>query len=231
MLRVSEFYTSIQGEGPNVGRPTIFLRFAGCNLKCAGWACDTQHAIDPAIFTKEQVKYEPEKLAKELIKLQVPNICLTGGEPFLQARDGMLDLLKHLYKLHTASVEVEVFTNGTREIPKVLRTYIHNIILDWKLPGSGENLRLLEATVFDNIRLLNSRDAIKFTIADRNDYELAKERFYEFLATFRGVVFCGPVWGKIDSRELVEWMLKDNMPWFLNTQLHKYIWDPDERRT
>lgn len=237
-MRVSEIYTSFQGEGPNVGRPTVFVRFAGCNLKCPGWPCDTPHAIDPAIFTKEQVKYTPEELAAEVVKQKIPNICLTGGEVMLQGREKIETFLRHLYKIHTAPVEIEMFTNGTFPLPRSIFTMVQTFILDWKLFGSGEDLGKGQGSVvIDNIRNLRGhQDAIKFTIKNRADYFEAKDRYHQFLETRSrpsggALIYAGPVWGALDSAELASWILEDNLPWFLNTQLHKLIWPPDARRT
>ena len=86
-LRVSEMYCSIQGEGTNMGTPTMFLRFAGCNMRCPGWPCDTPHAIEPSIWLKESEKFEIQGLVDRIqatTGVGVKNICWTGGEPFIQ---------------------------------------------------------------------------------------------------------------------------------------------------
>src|SRR5690348_12888833 len=110
MLRLSETYTSFQGEGPNTGMRTQFVRFAGCNFKCPGWACDTPHAIDPKIFTKEQRPYEPQELADYVLGFRTQHICLTGGEPFLQNQTELNDFVVALVR---EGCTVEVFTNGS----------------------------------------------------------------------------------------------------------------------
>jgi 7-carboxy-7-deazaguanine synthase len=249
VLRISEIYPSYQGEGPNTGKPTTFVRFAGCNLKCPGWPCDTPHAIDPKIFTKEQKIYkDPTELARDVLACGTNNICLTGGEVFIQPSDELECLLEELrQELHTAHGTVEVFTNGTRPISRGMRAMLDSIILDWKLPGSGESTALPHAqlrelypdnatdmrNVLINLRGLGPRDAVKFTIKDRADYDEAKYRWTHILRhqPNGGVVFCGPVWDGIDITELTKWMLADGLPWRLNVQLHKYIWHPNARRT
>lgn len=233
VLRLSELYASFQGEGPNAGRPTVFVRFAGCNLKCPGWPCDTPQAIDPKIFTKEQRLLTPEALGEEIVALGIPYICLTGGEVFLQPAQDLESLLQYLYKHHTSPVEIEVFTNGTLEIPPQIRKWLETIVLDWKLPGSGESSHVRNDAVLRNIRNFSKYDAIKFTIKDRIDFEVARQRFRDVLVPNKlgGVVVCGPVWGQIDSSELADWILQDRLPWFLNTQVHKYVWKPEARYT
>lgn len=234
MLRVSEIYNSFQGEGPNTGRPTTFLRFAGCNLKCPGWPCDTQHAIDPKIFTKEQVLYTPDRLAAKVAEhtTHTNHLCLTGGEVFLQGIRGLQSLLQWLQKIHTplGSLTIEVFTNGTMTIPYDISRGLDTIVLDWKLPGSGENGEV--EAVFVNVSHLRPIDAVKFTVKDRQDYEVAKERYgWMRKASIGSVVYCGPVWDHIDAAELAGWMLEDSLPWRLNVQTHKFIWHPDARKT
>lgn len=236
MLRVSEVYNSFQGEGPNTGKPTTFVRFAGCNLKCAGWACDTPHAIDPKIFTKEQRRMTPLALIEEINASGMPNVCYTGGEVFLQDSDDLERVLHGVAKNHTASGRVtqEVFTNGTRPIPSAAEHRLDTIVLDWKLPGSGETVAFgPDTNVMHNINKLGPNDALKFTVKHYNDYANAKLLYNTILpwTTFSGVVYCGVVWDGIETRELAEWMLQDKLPWRLNVQVHKYIWPPDARGT
>lgn len=236
MLRVSEIYASYQGEGPNTGKPTVFVRFAGCNLKCPGWPCDTPHAIQPKIFIKEQKFYTPQALADDIVKMypHVDNICYTGGEVFIQPIQDLESLMGLLAQNHTAYVSQECFTNGTQEIPLNVWRRLDTVVLDWKLPGSGEDVPYGPGTnVMRNINKLVHDDALKFTIKDRNDYDVAKVLYNTIIPStaFGGVVYCGPVWGEIDSSELAAWMLEDGLPWRLNTQVHKYVWPPDARRT
>jgi 7-carboxy-7-deazaguanine synthase len=236
-LRISEIYPSFQGEGPNTGKPTTFVRFAGCNLKCAGWPCDTPHAIDPKIFTKEQKIYtDPWELAMEIGQFSTTNICFTGGEAFIQSIDDLESLLRWIEQIHTPKCSLEVFTNGTRSIPTAVRRKFNTIVLDWKLPGSDELIGGAygpDSNLWRNIRALGPGDAIKFTIKDRKDYVVAKER-YNLLQrqdSIGGVVYCGVVWGALDTSELASWILEDQLPWHLNVQTHKYVWHPDARRT
>lgn len=238
-LRVVEIYPSFQGEGPNTGKPTVFIRFAGCNLKCPGWPCDTQHAIDPKIFTKEQKPYTPAALVAEAAYMGPSNFCLTGGEVFLQPIEDLECLVAELQKIHTpvgSRPTVEIFTNGTLPISRSVIDKVTTFILDWKLPGSGEDIGGAwspDSNLWTNIKHLGPKDAIKFTIKDRRDFDKARDR-YDFLLSvipFGGVVYCGPVWGALEAAELAEWMLEAKLPWNLNIQSHKYIWHPDARRT
>lgn len=237
MLRLSEVYRSVQGEGPRVGLPTTFVRFAGCNLRCPGWACDTQHAIDPAMYRHEWRQVEAEKLMDEVIELSAPdsNICLTGGEPFLQPLE---DLKEFVGDLVIAGRTVECFSNGTLRIPEWAFRDI-SFVLDWKLPGSGEGFKILSESLYETnlhtARAVQSQPdvygvdtVIKFTVADWEDFQIAVERWGR-LEEPSPPVFVAPVWGKMDPKELVDWILECDLPWRLNLQMHKYVWPADER--
>src|SRR5215831_11620988 len=120
MMRLSEIYASLQGEGPRVGLPTIFVRFAGCNLRCPGWPCDTPYAIDPATSRKEWLTRTPHQIAEDISMViatsGATNICFTGGEPFLQPSEEFHKLLVELVVL-AQGLTFEAFTNGTLEWP------------------------------------------------------------------------------------------------------------------
>jgi 7-carboxy-7-deazaguanine synthase len=242
VLRVSEYYLSYQGEGPNTGTPTIFLRFAGCNFKCPGWPCDTQFAIDPKIFTKEQTTYKYSKdLVDDVMTLWYPgvNICFTGGEVLLQPNDELEELASELVSRTGYGTALEMFTNGSLPLGKTLRKQFQSIILDWKLPGSGEAYGN-PAVLYQNLSALRSTDAIKFTIRNYDDFEIAKNRYHTDILggensdgdPLLAPVFAGIVWeSRSREADLVRWIQEAKLPWYLNVQLHKYIWDPEARRT
>lgn len=237
-MRLSEIYPSIQGEGPNTGKQTLFVRFAGCNLKCPGWPCDSQHAIDPKLYRDEWETITPEalseRIAKELYKLypsvQDKWICLTGGEPFLQPEKEIVELLDLLDRCW--NMKVECFTNATIKWPTAAREHISTFIADWKLPGSGE-LYNVEAVWLSNLRFLTRRDAIKFTVADRYDFEVAVQRYQKYLEPLYDAmpqVYVGPVWGKSYEAEVAQWILDSGIHNLkLNVQLHNHIWPAHER--
>jgi 7-carboxy-7-deazaguanine synthase len=227
-LRVIEVYGSYQGEGPNTSRPTTFVRFAGCNFKCPLWPCDTQHAIDPKLFKDKQRFLSPAELADEVFNIGINNVCLTGGEVFLQNKEALIEFTNILVE---HGIEIECFTNGALKWYDVVVQNTDYIIMDWKLPGSGESYEN-DGVFRGNFEQLNCLDAIKFTIADRNDYETARDRYIRIVTTIpmknRPTVFAGVVWGKLQTEELCKWMLEDQLDWSLNVQVHKFIWHPDK---
>jgi 7-carboxy-7-deazaguanine synthase len=232
-VRISEIYTSMQGEGPRVGIPTIFVRFAGCNLKCPGWPCDTPHAIDPKIYRSEQKILGPEQISdavmEESAMTGAKNVSFTGGEPFIQELHHFRTLANLLY--HNG-MTLEVWTNGTIKWPD-WSIWTLRFIMDWKLQGSGEDIEVLD-TVMENVSRLTAKDVIKFTVANDADLKQAYGVWLNFFAD-RGpdspMIFCGPVWDKMEPSKVAQWILMHKLPWRLNIQLHKYIWAPEARRT
>lgn len=228
MLRVSEVYLSVQGEGLRVGLPTVFLRFGGCNLRCPGWPCDTQHAIDPK-YRNEWKRHTVEELVQRVHNVSGANdevvICYTGGEPFLQQRDSFRELAQQLTDM---GYYQEAFTNGQLEWDRETKALV-DVTMDWKLPGSGE-------ATFDPIRisrnlpLLRKGDAIKFVCKDQDDLIEAISLWELYLRDRPEIeVFYGVAWGVLEPKNLIDWVLKEQLPWRLNLQTHNYVWDPQER--
>ena len=92
--------------------------------------------------------------------------------------------------------------------------------------GSGEAAK----TDWSNLSQLTARDQVKFVIADRSDYEFARDIVErERLAERCGTVLFSPVHGELSPRALAEWVLTDRLPIRLQLQMHKYIWDPQTR--
>lgn len=236
MLRLSEHYTSIQGEGPRVGTLTQFVRFAGCNMRCPGWPCDTQHAIDPNIWRHQSEKIDPYELAKrihtEAHNTGAFNICLTGGEPFLQPHNELFQTIESL--AHPSHVySFEAFTNGSFAFPNWTKDPLIDMrfIMDWKLVGSGESQTALD-TREQNALFLGTDDIIKFVIKDVSDFTYAMGTARRLQrAGFKGEFSIGAAWGSaVTEKDVVDFMIQNKLrDWILNVQIHKYIWPPDER--
>ena len=71
MMRINEIFYSLQGEGRHTGTPAVFVRFAGCNLKCS--FCDTDHS--------RYVEMTEEEIVKEVRQFPARFVVITGGEP------------------------------------------------------------------------------------------------------------------------------------------------------
>lgn len=102
-MLVNEIFRSLQGEGVNVGKVAVFVRFAGCNLRCP--FCDTDHERGQEMTAEEVVREVVRSGEAELT-------VLTGGEPGLQVTEELVELL------HRAGKRVAIETNGTVELPR-----------------------------------------------------------------------------------------------------------------
>jgi 7-carboxy-7-deazaguanine synthase len=139
---------------------------------------------------------------------------ITGGEPLLQKEvfPLMESLLKNEFK-------VMLETSGSLAINNVPAKVIK--IIDLKCPGSGEENKNL----WENLNHLTPTDEIKFVIADKADYEWSKKVLQDYELDKKVPVLFSPVFEKLKLKDLTEWILEDNLPVRLHTQLHKYIWD------
>jgi 7-carboxy-7-deazaguanine synthase len=207
MLRVTEIFHSIQGESSHVGRPCVFVRLTGCNLRCT-W-CDSEYT-----FTGGE-RMELEAILERVASYGCNLVEVTGGEPLAQAES--FELIRQLCE---AGYEVLIETSGSIDTTAVDPRA--KLILDLKCPGSGE----VEKNRWANLDHLRSHDEIKFVIADRADYEWARNVVAE-RKLGRFTVLFSPVWGVMDMKALAEWMLADRVPARLQTQLHKHIWGAD----
>lgn len=236
MLKLLELYPSVQGEGPNVGKPTTFVRFAGCNLRCPGWPCDTPYSIFPEQWKSEAKDCTPQDLYLWIKNMPARHICITGGEPLIQPRADMVMLLANLLD---SRYTIDIFTNGTMPIIRPMDEGL-TYVLDWKLAGSGEGQLPFNQTNTReaNRKALLGTDAIKFTVKDRNDMYEARDLIVKWRDTktwesnlFRPKFYMGPVWeGEVPPRDIIEF-LADNGLWdvYLNLQIHKYVFDPAAR--
>lgn len=223
-LKVSEHYVSVQGEGDRVGLLTQFLRFAGCNMRCPGWPCDTPHAIFPDQIRASARNKTIDDLVLDIQAMPGRNLCWTGGEPFLQNND----LLHDLFRFTGQDYSTEVFTNGSFIFPDWALENLH-FMMDWKLGGSGEAETQRENRII-NAKYLSPSDSIKFVIASSEDLQEA-ERVYHQLMDLGTVAqfWIGVAWERVEIDFVVEWLIVHDLPWRLNVQTHKYIWDPNQR--
>ncbi|OFW19939.1 MAG: 7-carboxy-7-deazaguanine synthase [Acidobacteria bacterium RIFCSPLOWO2_02_FULL_65_29] len=211
MLTVNEIFYSIQGESTRAGRPCVFVRLTGCDLRCS-W-CDTEYAFF------EGQKWSLEDVIAEVERYQCPLVEITGGEPLIQ--DDVYPLMDALLaRGRTVMLE----TGGHRPIGRVPKEVVK--IVDVKCPASGEAGK----NEWNNLEALAPHDEVKFVVQDRADYEFARDVITKFqLPGTCAAVLMSPVHGVLDPRVLSEWMLADRLPARLQLQVHKLIWAPDTR--
>lgn len=210
-LRITEIYASVQGESTHVGKPCVFVRTTGCNLRCS-W-CDSAFT-----FTGGEWRSLDEVVA-QAHGFGLRTIEITGGEPLLQRH--VPELLRRLVAL---GHEVLLETSGSLSIAAV-PPEVH-VILDFKPPGSGE----VERNHWENVGLLRAHHEVKFVVASREDYEWSRGKVAEHgLAERCAAVLFSPVWGAIEPAALAGWIVADRLPVRFQLQLHKVLWDPDAR--
>jgi 7-carboxy-7-deazaguanine synthase len=208
-IRIHEIYESIQGESTFAGLPCTFVRLSRCNLRCR-W-CDTPEAFEGG------TQLPRAEVLEKALSFGTPLVELTGGEPLLQA--GAIPLLKELCD---AGRTVLLETSGERDISAV-DPRVHRI-MDLKAPGSDES----HGNRWENIELLTTRDEVKIVLADRVDYDWAKGVIAEHSLSERvNAVLLSPVWGELDPKDLVHWVLDDQLHVRVQIQMHKVIWDAD----
>lgn len=238
-LLIKEIYSSIQGESTWAGWPCVFVRLAGCDLRCS--YCDSAYSFHGGkSMTIESVVEEVRRLAecypdaRQCQGRRLPLVEVTGGEPLLQAAIHLL-----MRRLCDLGFTVLLETSGAHSIEgtdwRVCR------IVDLKCPSSGETDRIL----WENIPALRRTDEVKFVIGSRQDYEWAKavENRYQ-LAAVCPVLFSAmepltpqqaspslkpapPGHTPLSRRELAESILRDKLPVRLQLQMHKFLWPPD----
>lgn len=138
---------------------------------------------------------------------------VTGGEPLIQPTAALL-----LKRLCEAGYETLLETNGSLDIsqvdPRVVR------IVDFKCPSSGE----VQQNLWSNVEALSDRDEVKFVLADRPDYQFARQAVIDHSLCDKCTVLFSPAAGHLEAARLTEWILADKLDVRLNLQLHKIIW-------
>ncbi|MFP5410228.1 MAG: 7-carboxy-7-deazaguanine synthase QueE [Gammaproteobacteria bacterium] len=204
-LRLTEVFLSLQGETSRAGLPTVFVRLTGCPLRCR-W-CDTTYSFQGG----ETVTLNA--LLARIADHGVKTVCVTGGEPLAQRNCPAL-----LTALCDAGYSVSLETSGALDVsgvdPRVSR------IVDIKPPGSGEDAR----NRWENLAHLTPHDEIKFVLADRADYEWAREVLRAQKLDRVCPVLFSPVQGELPPAKLAEWVLADRLPVRMQVQLHKILW-------
>ena len=209
-LKINEIYKSIQGESTYMGLPCTFIRLTYCNLRCS--YCDTEYAF------YEGKDIDIDTIILKVNKLKTKLVEVTGGEPLVQ--DGCINLL---YKLIENGNKVLIETGGALSIEKIPKEVI--VILDIKCPSSN----MSDKNLWSNIKLLKKEDQVKFVIGDRNDYDWTKNIIDKYNLNSKCEILFSPVFNKIKPKQIVDWIIDDNLDVRFQLQIHKFIWEPEKK--
>ena len=207
-LLINEIFYSIQGESLTAGEPTIFIRLAGCPLRCS--YCDTSYAF------KGGKELSFESIISKISNYNTSFITVTGGEPLAQKNCySFLNLLPPKF-----SVSLE--TSNAYPIKDVNKNI--TIILDVKTPRSNESNSNIET----NYAYLKNNDQIKFVICDKTDYDWSVDYIKKHRLAEKCKILFSPSYDEMSPTELADLILSDGLQVRLQIQLHKVLWG-DER--
>ena len=198
-MKVNEIFYSLQGEGHYTGTPAVFVRFAGCNLRC--WFCDTDF--------EKGVEMSEDEIVEAVLQYPTRYVVITGGEPTLQITASLCD------KLHAHGLYLMMETNGTHSLPEGCQ-------IDWitcspKLIDVEEGMRKL-ATI-----RLRHIDELKVVFEDSSTQDMA---LYEQIpATEYRLQPCDtqdPLCNQAILNKTIKYILQ-HPKWKLSLQTHKIL--------
>ncbi|MDY6065443.1 MAG: radical SAM protein [Finegoldia sp.] len=208
-LDVNEIFYSIDGEGIRAGQLAVFIRLNGCNERCS--YCDTSYALK---FANNMMGIC--EILDEVSVYSCKNVTLTGGEPLYQ--ENSLGLVKAL-----SDYEVNIETNGSLDVGDFI---LDNTIITMDIKTPSSNMESLN--LYENIKKLRGRDVLKFVVGSKEDMDFT----YKIIDAYKPAchIYLSPVFGQIDPANIVEKMkeYKDDQV-KLQLQMHKFIWNPDQR--
>lgn len=222
-MKINEIFYSIEGEGKRVGQPCIFIRRSGCNICCKydGKDCDTPYRNEGKEMTVAEIM-------AEISKYPCKNVTLTGGEPLLPHPD-LIPLRRELYK---RGYKVNIETNGTIAIKTAERFPNEFFTVDYKCGCSGCEDKMNPQAF---TRLLD-KDVIKLVLAEEDLKGIKgifnKLKKWGVFSRYRPYVYLSPCYGRINLQHLVDAVKsisKDYPRIGLSLQIHKIIWDPEQR--
>ncbi|MCL2843919.1 MAG: 7-carboxy-7-deazaguanine synthase QueE [Chitinivibrionia bacterium] len=207
MLKISEIFVSIQGEGTRTGELCAFFRLWGCSFGCN--FCDTKYANEG-----EYQEFSVYELLLKAKLLDVKLVQITGGEPLEQ-----LETPQFAKKLIESGFTVLIETNGSKNIENLPKEAIK--IVDVKLPWVSKNGEK-EHFCYENLQHLSAQDELKFVIDSEDGYNWAKN----FIETHKipcKIIF-SPCTDKIEPKTLAEMIIRDKLNVRFGMQLHKILW-------
>ncbi|HOY83722.1 MAG TPA: radical SAM protein [Candidatus Syntrophosphaera sp.] len=202
-LSVCEIFYSLQGESSFAGRPCVFIRLSGCNLRCS--YCDTRYAWGPG------TKMEIPEILSEIHRYPTRLVEVTGGEPLWQEQTYAL-----LSALCAEGYTCLLETNGSLWLEEMPAEVVR--IIDVKCPGSGCGDSFMKW----NLKQLKPRDELKFVLTSPWDYRFALDFIRANSLQDRTIHF-SPVTSVLKPETLAKWMLRDGVTARLQLQLHRIL--------
>ena len=215
---INNVFRSLSGEGLTAGLPSIFIRLNGCKWAQEGHPCVWCDTKDAWVNNQLPPIYSYEIISRVLkIDKGISHIVITGGEPFDQYKH-VVSMCEDFLKL---KFDIEIETNGSIDfvlldlfLTKFMLAPL-NIVMDIKCPSSENESNLR------NLKILRPQDSIKFVVQDDIDLLYVKDILINF--DIKSNILISPVWGKMDSKNLAQWII-DNCPRArLSLQIHKIL--------
>lgn len=212
-MKVVEIFKSIDGEGKRAGLPTTFIRLFGCNLNCS--YCDTRYGCEGEGYSIMSIP----QIVSAVERGGIHSVTITGGEPLVHPGiNKLVDIL--LEKGYWVNIE----TNGSQYIGKFPASSLLFFTMDYKCPSSGMENHM----DCHNFRLLFKNDVLKFVVGSQEDLNKALQVIEKYNP--QAQIYFSPVFGEIEPKEIVDYLLKHKMyDCKVQIQLHKIIWNPNER--
>lgn len=204
-MRISEIFYSIQGEGTNTGAPAIFIRLAGCHLRCV-W-CDSKFTWD----MKSGKEMSTAAIIKVINKYPCKHLVITGGEPLIQ-QSGIKELLLKLPEYY-----VEIETSGT--IVSFISEFINQYNCSPKLKNSKNRPMSLQ-------KFPEEKTWYKFVVDKKSDTKEIKEMMKKYSLPKEKIILMPQGITREEMTEKSPWIAeickKEN--WHFSTRLHIEIW-------
>lgn len=232
VVPVIEHFVSLNGEGLESGKPVMFIRLAGCNLRCdfGNGGCDTCESL---LFPQDRkevdyIYYSARELADIVKSHKLKRICLTGGEPL--AREGIGEFIHELANYLGDDVRIEIETNGSISLLSVFRFVQRpktvSLTVDYKPYSSKMNGHMM----LSNWRYMDERDSIKFVVSNEEEMEDARDMILKFKPT-SNIIF-SPMYDKVDMEELWKFCHREDnieLDIKLQLQIHKFFFPADKK--
>lgn len=207
-MKISEIFFSLQGEGVQIGLPTVFVRLFACDLRC-NW-CDTMYAVKGRDFIDQTVS----EVIDEIKKYECKRVCLTGGEPLIQIKE----VEELAIQLISNGYSILLETSGHKMPPEILWSENSTISMDCKCPSSSMEGKM----DFDLFLKLRPKDQLKFVLQDEIDYQYARALLNRY--NIKANIIFQPTHGS-DLGWITKKVIDDKLEYIrVLPQLHKIIW-------